>query len=188
MRAIIRKLRMTLRKKKITKCIKSIGENCSFGTNCRVTGGDNITIGDCFSAEDNCILQTWKSYRGKATGYTPRLQIGNNVSIMSNCQISCVNQIEIGDGCLLGNNVFITDNFHGSSNLKELSVPPLERVLYSKGPVIIGRNVWVGRNVCIMPGVRIGDNCIVGANSVVTHSFPNNVIVAGVPAKQIKKD
>ena len=55
-------------------------------------------------------------------------------------------------------------------------------------PVKIGNNVWLGDNVSIMPGVTLGNNVIVGANAVVTHSFPDNVVVAGVPAKMIKKN
>lgn len=63
--------------------------------------------------------------------------------------------------------------------------PPSKRPLSSK-PVDIGNNVWIGEGVCIMPGVTIGDNVIIGANAVVTHSFPNNVVIAGVPARIIK--
>lgn len=59
--------------------------------------------------------------------------------------------------------------------------------LYSKGPVIIGDNVWVGAGSCILPNVTIGNNCIIGANSVVTKSFPDNCVIAGNPAKIIKQ-
>jgi acetyltransferase-like isoleucine patch superfamily enzyme len=54
-------------------------------------------------------------------------------------------------------------------------------------PIIIGNNVWIGSNSTILPGVVIGDNSIIGAGSVVTKNVPSNVIVAGVPAKVIKK-
>ena len=80
----------------------------------------------------------------------------------------------------------ITDNFHGSNTLAELVIPADERKLYSKGPVIIGNNVWTGRNVCIMPGITIGDGAIIGANAVVTKDVPANSIVGGVPAEIIK--
>lgn len=173
---------------KIVSTISHVSEGSSFGMNCHIVGGKNIYIGKNFHAEDCLKLQTWEKYLGEKTGYSPKLTIGDNVSIMSNCQISCANSIEIGEGCLLGDNVFITDNFHGKNDtFDELQRNPLERRLFSKGPVLIGKNVWIGRNACIMSGVTIGDGCIVGANSVVTHSFPANSIIGGAPAKLIKK-
>ena len=54
-------------------------------------------------------------------------------------------------------------------------------------PVSIGQNVWIGENVCILLGVKIGDGCIIGANTVVNSDVPENCIVAGSPAKVIKK-
>ena len=117
----------------------------------------------------------------------PRLIIGDNVSIMDNCQISCINSIIIGNGCLFGDNVFITDNFHGEGRYDELIKEPLKRDLVSKGGVKIDRNVWIGRNACVMPGVNLGEGCIVAANSVVTHSFQPYSIVGGVPARLIKQ-
>lgn len=116
----------------------------------------------------------------------PRIIIHNNVSVGYNCQINSCQMIEIMDGCLFGSNVFITDHYHGIGTLQESKIPPCNRVLYSKGPVIIGENVWIGQNVSIMPNVTIGKGCIIGANSVVTHSFPPNCVVAGVPAKIVR--
>lgn len=107
--------------------------------------------------------------------------------MMSNCHISACTGVKIGDGCLLGDNVFITDNFHGNSSAEVIDIMPIERPLYSKGCVSIGNNVWLGRNVCIMPNVTIGDGCVIGANTVVTHSVPAYSIVGGVPGRVIKK-
>ena len=67
----------------------------------------------------------------------------------------------------------------------DIDVPPLQRPLSSK-PVKIGDNAWIGDNVTILPGVSLGNNVIVGANAVVTKSFPDNSVIAGVPAKVIK--
>ncbi|WP_443197883.1 DapH/DapD/GlmU-related protein [Pseudobutyrivibrio sp. OR37] len=64
---------------------------------------------------------------------------------------------------------------------------PNKRKIRSKGPVIIEKNAWIGRNVCIMPNVVIGEGSIVGANSVVTHDVPPYSIVGGVPARIIKE-
>lgn len=141
----------------------SLGDDCKFGRNAWVA----------------CI-DHWKNTR-----YEPCLQIGNNFNMSHYCHIGCVERIEIGDNVLLGSKVYITDHYHGTITKEALDMPPIDRPLSSK-PIKIGNNVWIGDNVCIMPGVTIGDNAIVGANAVVTHSFPENVVVAGVPAKIIK--
>ena len=183
---IFKRIKKKFIKNKIISSLAKVGQAVSFDEGCHIIGGKNICIGNNFSAGKNLQLQTWQTYRGKPTGFNPSLVIGDNVSIMTNCHISCINKIEIGDGCLFGDNVFITDNFHGDSSAASLEIMPIKRELYSKGPVVIGKNVWIGRNVCIMPGVTIGDGVVIGANSVVTHSFPENCIIAGAPAKIIK--
>ena len=175
-------LNIRFKKNKFNK----IGNNCEVGIRVSVENPQFMTIGDGLRLDEWCRLQTWPEYMGKPTGMKPELIIGNRVSFMRNCQVSCMNRIEIGDGCLFGDNVFITDNYHGDNSKEQMSIIPIERTLYSKGPVIIGKNVWVGRNVCIMPGVEIGDGAVIGANAVVTHSVNKGEVVAGVPAAVIK--
>lgn len=169
-----------------TRNIKSVGKVFSAEKGINIVGPQYIKIGDHFSPERNLYLQAWDKYNGQKTGTLPELIIGNNVSMMSNCQISCLRRVEIGDGALFGDNVFVTDNFHGKCTRNELSMPPLIRKLYSKGPVKIGNNVWIGRNVCIMPGVTIGDGAVIGANAVVTKNVASYTVAAGVPAKVVK--
>lgn len=154
------------------------------GYNFSVISPECISIGNGFYAEDNLKLQAWKRYGDQV--FSPEIIIGNNVSMMDNCHISCCKKIQIGDGCLLGSNVFITDNFHGNGSMEQLSIPPRERTLNVKGKVIIGKNVWIGRNVCIMPGVTIGDGATVGANAVVTKDIPAGSVAVGVPARVVR--
>jgi len=80
----------------------------------------------------------------------------------------------------------ITDNAHGASNFDLLSIAPNKRPLYSKGPVIIEDNVWIGEKASIMPDVHIGYGSIVGANAVVTRDVPPYCVVIGNPAKIVK--
>lgn len=155
------------------------------GKNLVVVSPNNIRIGKNFTAEDNTRLQAWKNYKGQT--FSPKIEIGNDVSMMENCQISCCKQIVIGNGCLFGANVFITDNFHGKNIEEQLHLPPIDRPLDVRGEVVIGNNVWIGRNVCIMPGVTIGDGAVIGANAVVTKDIPAYAVAAGVPAKIIKR-
>lgn len=163
------------------------GANFRVGSGFVITGGERIYVGDNFSAGKNLILATYEKYKGISTGIVPKLEIGNNVSFMDNCAISCAKSVAVGDGVLFGANVFVTDNFHGRSVADEMDIPPNLRALYVKGSVIIGNNVWVGRNVCIMPGVTIGDSAVIGANAVVTCNVPPRTIVGGVPARVIRK-
>lgn len=163
-----------------------IGKNARVGTGYEFINPQNITIGNNFKAYNNIKLQTWPVYHNKGTGYNSHLIIGDNVSCMNNVQISCLHNVVIGDGTLIGDNVFITDNYHGNpKSLLDRQKRPLERDLYLKGDVIIDENVWIGRNACIMGNVHIHKGAIIGANSVVTHDVPENVTVAGAPAKII---
>jgi acetyltransferase-like isoleucine patch superfamily enzyme len=82
--------------------------------------------------------------------------------------------------------VFITDHYHGTTGADDLAIPPLERKLFFKGPVVIEENVWIGEGVAIMPDVTIGKGSVIGANAVVTKSVPPLSVVAGAPAKVIR--
>lgn len=104
-----------------------------------------------------------------------------------NCQISAINKIIIGNNVLVGSRVHISDHSHGNITKDDLNTIPVKRLLFSKGPIVIGNNVWIGSGVAIMPNVTIGDNCIIGAKAVVTKSFETNSVIAGCPAKLIKK-
>lgn len=117
------------------------------------------------------------------------LFIGENCEIGDYCHIVAVNEVIIGNNFLCASKVFISDTSHGVYIGEDCSLPsepPKDRCYVSRS-VIIGDNVWIGDNVVILPGVKIGSGCIIGANAVVTKSIEPNTIVAGVPAKPIKK-
>ncbi len=154
-----------------------LGENTYMDIPFTVRGGKYISLGDNFHACRGCRIQAWDSFAGEK--YTPSMKIGNDVSINMDVDISCINKIIIGNGVQMASNILITDHFHGRIDSKALELPPSKRVLYSKGPVIIGDNVWIGSNAAIMPGVSIGENAIIGANTVVTHDIPANVVCVG---------
>lgn len=180
---VVYKISLKFIKKKLWK----IGVNSNFGFGTSFKGERYIYIGDNFMCGKNVKLYVWNNYLDSSNDTLPKLKIGDNVTFADGCFISCINNIEIKNGVLFGENVFVSDNFHGNNSIDELNIPPAQRTLYSKGPVIIGNNVWIGRNVSIMPNIKIGNNSIIGANAVVTHDVPENTIVAGVPAKIIKK-
>jgi acetyltransferase-like isoleucine patch superfamily enzyme len=110
---------------------------------------------------------------------TPRAEIiiGRNARL-NGCILVASESIEVGDDCVLGS-CEIRDHLP--------SVPRGERpYLPASGPVVIENNVWVGGQVSILPGVRIGRNSVVGIHSVVVQSVPANVLVAGNPARVIR--
>lgn len=150
-----------------------------------ITGSENIYIGNHFGARSNLRIEAISNYRD--CNYSPKIEIGDNVHIESNCHIGCIKSVKIGNGCLIASRVFITDHFHGNIAKEEFVLPPLLRPLFSKGPVIIGNNVWIGEGAVILPGVTIGDNAIIGANSVVTHNIPLNSVIGGIPGRILKQ-
>ena len=93
--------------------------------------------------------------------------------------ITSINEIIIGDNLLCGRWVTISDNSHGQTDSESLQLSPIERNLYSKGPVRIGRNVWIGDKATILPNVSIGDGAVIGANTVVTKDVPAYHVAVG---------
>jgi lipopolysaccharide O-acetyltransferase len=144
----------------------------------KIIGMSNIRFGKHFLAGRGLWLQ--------AIG-DGIISFGDNINVSDWVHIAALQQVVIGNGCLMGSKVLITDHSHGTVTdiLSEASLRPDKRLLNSKGPVVLEDNVWLGDAVVVLSGVRIGRNAIIGANSVVTHDIPNNTVWAGVPAKQI---
>ncbi len=163
---------------------RSVGDNFNIDYPIILLGGDCITIGNNFVCYSRLRIEAYVKHLDNF--YNPKISIGNNVSLNFDCHIACVNYISIGNNVLIASKVFITDHSHGDPTKDSLKTPPYLRKVVSKGPVIIEDNVWIGEGVCILPGVTIGKNSIIGANAVVTKSFPKNSIIAGVPATLIK--
>lgn len=146
-----------------------------------------------------------------ADGYHELIQIGNNTTILQNSRIQLfpylvekTPHIIIGDRCYIGyffsilagadivigndvliaSNVLISSENHGIN--PERDVPYMNQPLECKA-ISIGDGCWIGEKVCILPGVNIGEKCIVGAGSIVTKDIPDYSIAVGSPAKVIKR-
>lgn len=149
--------------------------------------GANITIGD------NCLIKS--SFLSNLVGLYSRtiivtrvegasISIGNNVGI-SGATIYARKGITIGDNSNIGGNTKILDNdFH--------PIDPQARIEDDKAkigtaPIYIGKNCFIGCNALILKGTHIGDNCVVGAGAVVSGRFEDNCVIAGNPAKVIRK-
>ena len=143
-----------------------------------------IQIQENTSFGHHCILTAWDEYGLQKL--SPNINIGRDCHFGEYNHITAINSIIVGNGVLTGRWVTITDNAHGKSCYEHLCIEPYQRELFSKGPVIIEDNVWIGDKVSIMPNVKIGKSSIIAANSVVTKDIPPFSIAAGVPAKVIK--
>ena len=112
------------------------------------------------------------------TEFGKNTKIGKQVFINSCCHFQDNGGIEIGDRTMIGPNVTIVTINH--------DINPKTRINAMPKPIKIGKNVWIGADCTILPGITIGDNSIIGAGSVVTKDVPYNVVVAGNPARIIK--
>lgn len=181
---MINKLLYMIRRCKLRLILHSIGKNFNVEKDYRFIGAKHIEIGNDFYANTGVRMEVF--CKAEATSTTPYIKVGNGVNVGQFCHIGAINGINIDDGVLMGSKVYISDHMHGNPQIFSL-IPPAKRPLYSKGKIHIGKNVWLGDNVVVMPGVSIGENSIVGANSVVTKDIPDNVVAAGVPAKVIRE-
>lgn len=144
-----------------------------------------IHIGAGTNFGEGAYLTAWE--RTCAGGnFHPEIHIGENCCFGAWNHITATNYIKIGNNLLTGKWVTITDNSHGETDYDTLQIPPLMRIVTSKGPVVIGNNVWIGDKATILPGVTIGDGAVVAANAVVTKDVPAYCVVGGNPAKIIK--
>lgn len=183
----IRDFYQSLFNRYIISLFKSCGTEISVSPSLVYMGLNNVSVGKNFRAGERLKLRTFDSWG--TLKYTPQIIIGDNVNIETDCHISAINKVSIGNNVLMASFVYISDHSHGNVNEmceEALFSPPLERPLYSKGPIIIEDNVWLGEKVSVMPGVHIGRGAIIGANSVVTKDIPAYAVAVGAPAKVIK--
>ena len=146
--------------------------------NVRITNRSRVTIGNNVSIGRNVDLFP------VGGDYPSRIIIGNNVDIGDYDRFASCDCIEIGDDVLFAAYVHITDHSH---EFKDIAVPVKRQGIFSKGPVRIGNGSWLGYRSEILSGVTIGEHCVVAAGAVVTKDIPSYSIVAGIPAKVIKR-
>lgn len=106
------------------------------------------------------------------------IRLGERVFLNAGCRFQDQGGLEIGDDCLIGHNTVIATLNHDLSPRRRGDLHP--------SPVVIGRNVWIGANVTILPGVTIGEDAVIAAASVVTKDVPARALVVGSPARVIR--
>ena len=110
------------------------------------------------------------------------VEIGEKTVFGQECTISAYQRVRIGEQCVIADRVMFIDFDHGVVDVET----PIRRQGIYKRDVEVGSNVWIGYGACILRGVRVGDNSIVGTNSVVTKDVPANAVVGGVPARVLR--
>ena len=113
--------------------------------------------------------------------YGYNIEIGENFYANHNLIILDCNKVKFG------NNVFIAPNCSFYTAGHPLDAERRNKGLEYAKPIKVGNNVWIGGNVCVLPGVTIGDNVVIGAGSIVTKDIPSNVVAVGNPCKIIKE-
>ena len=158
---------------------KKYGKNTNIIFPLNIQGMKNISIGDNVYIAYNSYLASVPLTGGENS----ILEIGDGTKIGNFNHIIATEKIIIGKKVLTADKVYITDNLH---SYEDISLPIMDQKINQIGHVKIGNGSWIGENVCII-GAKIGRNCVIGANSVVTKDIADYSVVVGSPAVVIKK-
>lgn len=163
----------------ISSKFKFFGNKSSLLFPLKISGFENISIGNYV----NIAYKTWLAAIPHTGSKTCELVIGNGTCIGNFNHIYATNSIVIGNNVLTADKVYISDNLH---SFEDITVPIIHQPIKQINTVIIGDGSWLGENVCVI-GAKIGKNCVIGANSVVTKDIPDYCVAIGSPAKVIKR-
>lgn len=162
----------------------------------RMSGsGAGLSVGEGFRGEhlarvevgDNCYfgrgVELFPLLSSAGTWYDPRITIGNNVCIGDYDRFACCNEIVIEDDVLFAAYVHISDHSH---RYEDTEARIADQGVVSRGGVRIGRGTWVGIRAEILPGVHVGEHCVIGAGAIVTRDVPDYSVAVGNPARVIR--
>jgi acetyltransferase-like isoleucine patch superfamily enzyme len=134
----------------------------------------------------NAVLRmgrwSWIGHRSKVRVHEGEVSIGAKTVLGQECTISAYQHVSIGRECILADRVMLIDFDHG---VAEVERPIRTQGIY-KRDVRVGNNVWMGYGACILRGVSVGDNSVIGTSAVVTRAVPANAVVGGVPARVLR--
>jgi len=152
----------------------NVGTKCTFGTRVRIDRPWTVSLGHRSTLESDVWI--------KVVQNDAQVDIGDFTFLGRGVELDVSERVCIGNHVLIAPGVLITDHNH--------NIQPA-RLIDSQGccaaPVSIEDDVWIGAHAVILAGVTIGRGAVVGAGAVVTRSVPPNVIVGGVPAREINK-
>ena len=143
-------------------------EYCSFGRNVRIKAYSRI---DCYDNFANIKL-------------SPDLYFDDGVIVGYRCSFLVADTIRIGKNTILASDILVTTENHGIDPENDI---PYHAQPLSVSPISIGEGCWIGEKVTILPGVKIGDKCIIATGAVVNKDIPDYSIAGGVPARVLKR-
>ena len=164
----------------MSKCFCEIGKGTRIAPPLRHIGLSGIKLGSHIYIGRNCWLMTVSGYRER----TAKLIVQDHAVLSMDVSISAADEIIIGRHVAIGRNTFIADHNH---EYRDIHAPIYDQGISTIKPVVIESNTWIGQNVIILPGTKIGKNCVVGANSVVNTVIPDYSVAVGIPAKIVKR-
>ena len=184
------------RKKFYPGLFKQVGKSVIFGKGLVLRHPGRIALGDRVAIDDYCLLDAGGDTAGMTVGEgsiisrncviqckTAAITIGRSADIGCNAILTANDSISIGDNVLIAGNCYIGG---GRYRTDRIDIPMMKQGLYTKGPIVIGDDVWLGAGATVLDGVQIGKGCIVGAGAMVTKNLPEYAIATGVPAKIVK--
>lgn len=150
-----------------------LGDRCDLGPGVRLRIGATASV----VVGDRCVID-----EGTVIECRGRLSVGERTVVGHHCTFAVAEEVSIGSDCLIAELVSIRDHDHA---FEQTDIPVLDQG-QRVAPVRIGRNVWLGAKVTVTRGVTIGDDTVVGANSVVTRDLPAGVVAVGAPARVVR--
>lgn len=125
---------------------------------------------------------SWIGHGTKIRAHEGEVSIGAKTVIGQECTISAFQHVSIGRECVVADRVMLIDFDHGVVDVER----PVRLQGIYKRDVRVGHNVWIGYGACLLRGVTVGDNAVIGTSSVVTADVPDNAVCAGVPARVLR--
>ena len=125
---------------------------------------------------------SWIGHGCKLRVHEGRVEVGAKTVLGQECTISAFQRVSIGRECIVADRVMLIDFDHGAA---EVERPVRLQGIY-KRDVSVGNNVWIGYGACVLRGVTVGDNAVLGTSAVVTDDVPDNAVVGGVPARVLR--
>lgn len=171
-----------IRNRSITKKLGNNPRKLNVGKDVLFLHPQHIYFGDHCVVNQRTAFCPLHSHMG--TDYPSKIVVGNNVNFGAYNRIASAYSVTIEDDVLLAAFVHITDHSHG---YEDVTLPICKQPIVHKGPVVIGKGSWLAFGCHVLSGVTIGEHCVVAANSVVTKDVPPFSVVAGNPARVIKR-